>query len=86
MIRVDEVPCRIQCMFPSVAELELATLEALGNQNAVVGDSSQGKHHSYRLENRKLGLQVGIAAADFIRERLVFGGYTFDRIDDASVP
>src|SRR6202011_4268854 len=86
MIRVDQVACLIERMFPAMSEWELAALESLCEQHSVVGYATQCQHDPHGLKREQLGLEVSITAADFIRQGLVLWRQTFDRVGDACFP
>src|SRR2546430_573234 len=86
MIRVDQVACLIERVFPPMSEWELAAFESLRKQHSVVSDTAQCEHDSHGLEHEQLSLEVGITAANLVRQGLVLRRHTFDRVDDAGVP
>ena len=86
MIRVDEVPRLVEPVLAAVTEGKLAALEPAGHEEGVVPHPAERQHHPDALERGELGLQVHVAGADLVRQRLVAGGNALDRIDDARLP
>src|SRR5581483_6349301 len=82
MVGIDQMPGFIQSMLPAMSEGKSAALQAAGQQYAIVRYSSEGQHCPHGGQCPQLGREVGVAAADLLRERLVSGWHAFDGIRD----
>src|SRR2546421_8413080 len=86
MIGVEQVPRLAQSVLAPVAERILTALQAVRYQRGVVRNAPQRENHPQALQLPHLDLQVGVAAADLLRQWLVLRRHAFDRIRDARVP
>src|SRR5690349_25734 len=77
---------RPEDMFQSMAERELRARESFGHQHCLMSNATERQDHADLAELTKLELEVSVAAADLIRQRLVCRRHAFDRIGDARVP
>ena len=84
MIRVDEVSRLVELVLVPVAEGKLAALEPARHEEGIVPHPPERQHDPDALEGSELGLQVRIAAADFIGSGLFPGGTHFTELMTAS--
>ena len=54
-------------------------------QSRIVRDSPERDDHTHTFQLRELGLQVDVAAADFVRQGLVLRWHAFDGVSDTRI-